>query len=357
MSSPYDKVKRWPGILPDKEIHFLAEKKNMISPCAPHTSGPDIISYGISSFGYDARLGTDLRLIASHDTAQKINPKSFNPDLALPLAPNDKGEYIIPPGGFVLGHTLETFSIPDDILVVCLGKSTYARCFTKDTLVHTEKDGPKTFEELIELYGENTPFDGVGIDEQTGERIITPLVSPRHVGTDTVMTVSFVAADHVTVTEDHEWIVRDIVVKNKNELWNTKRVQTKDLTPGMRIASKESEHGAHIVESVTVVSGERDVYCLTSPKTGNFALANGCFVSNCGLIVNVTPLEPGWSGQVTLELHNTTGLPIVIHPNEGICQFLFLRGESRPKVTYADRKGKYIGQRGVTLPRMSQKHI
>lgn len=354
MSGIYDKVKRWPGILPDKEIKFLAEKKNMIAPCAPHISGADIISYGVSSFGYDARLGTDLKVIMGQP-AQKINPKCFDPTLAVDLLPNEDGDYVIPPGGFVLGHTVEYFSIPDDILVICLGKSTYARCFSGDTLVHTEAHGPKSFKDLVDLYGENTPFDGVGIDEKTGERVITPLVAPRIIGKDTVSKVGFVAADSVVVTDDHEWILRDISVRDKNTLWNTRRVQTKDLKPGMRVASKESEHGAHIVESVSVISGEQDVYCLTAPKTGNFALGNGCFVSNCGLIVNVTPLEPGWSGQVTLELHNTTFQPIVIHPNEGICQFLFLRGESRPTVTYADRKGKYIGQKGVTLPRMPPK--
>ena len=74
--------------------------------------------------------------------------------------------------------------------------------------------------------------------------------------------------------------------------------------------------------------------------------------ARCGMIVNVTPLEPEWEGHVTLEISNTTPLPARVYANEGICQFLFLRGESAPEVSYADRKGKYMGQQGVTLPRL-----
>ena len=74
--------------------------------------------------------------------------------------------------------------------------------------------------------------------------------------------------------------------------------------------------------------------------------------ARCGIIVNVTPLEPGWEGHVTLEFSNTTPLPAKIYANEGACQFLFLRGNEPCEVTYSDRAGKYMGQRGVTLPRL-----
>jgi dCTP deaminase len=73
--------------------------------------------------------------------------------------------------------------------------------------------------------------------------------------------------------------------------------------------------------------------------------------ARCGIVANVTPLEPGWEGHVTLELSNTTPLPAKVYANEGIVQLLFFQGE-RPEVTYADRKGKYQGQTGVTLPRL-----
>ena len=74
--------------------------------------------------------------------------------------------------------------------------------------------------------------------------------------------------------------------------------------------------------------------------------------ARCGIIVNVTPLEPEWEGHVTLEFSNATPLPAKIYANEGACQFLFLKGNEAPEVSYADRAGKYMGQRGVTLPKL-----
>ena len=74
--------------------------------------------------------------------------------------------------------------------------------------------------------------------------------------------------------------------------------------------------------------------------------------ARCGIIVNVTPFEPEWEGYVTLEISNTTPLPARIYANEGACQFLFLKGNEPPEISYADRAGKYMGQRGVTLPRL-----
>ena len=74
--------------------------------------------------------------------------------------------------------------------------------------------------------------------------------------------------------------------------------------------------------------------------------------ARCGIIVNVTPLEPGWEGYVTLEFSNTTPLPAKIYANEGVAQFIFLKGNEKPDITYADRKGKYMKQSGVTLPKL-----
>ena len=74
--------------------------------------------------------------------------------------------------------------------------------------------------------------------------------------------------------------------------------------------------------------------------------------ARCGIICNVTPLEPGWEGHVTLEISNTTPLPAKIYANEGICQVIFFEGAERPEVSYADRSGKYMGQRGITIPRI-----
>lgn len=73
--------------------------------------------------------------------------------------------------------------------------------------------------------------------------------------------------------------------------------------------------------------------------------------ARCGIIVNVTPLEPEWEGHVTLEFSNTTTLPAKIYANEGVAQMLFLESDEVCETSYKDRAGKYMGQRGVTLPR------
>ena len=73
--------------------------------------------------------------------------------------------------------------------------------------------------------------------------------------------------------------------------------------------------------------------------------------ARCGIIVNVTPLEPEWEGEVTLEFSNTTPLPARIYAGEGVAHFLFFRGDKPCETSYADRNGKYMGQRGVTVPK------
>ena len=73
--------------------------------------------------------------------------------------------------------------------------------------------------------------------------------------------------------------------------------------------------------------------------------------ARCGIIVNVTPFEPEWEGYVTLEFSNTTPLPAKIYANEGVAQVIFFESEEECEISYKDRKGKYQGQTGVTLPR------
>jgi len=74
--------------------------------------------------------------------------------------------------------------------------------------------------------------------------------------------------------------------------------------------------------------------------------------ARCGIITHVTPFEPEWEGYVTLEISNTTPLPAKIYANEGIAQVLFFEGDEEPLVSYKDKKGKYQGQKGVTLPKI-----
>lgn len=180
-------------IMQDSWIREQAEQNGMIEPFVDEQQKQGIISYGVSSYGYDARVADEFKIFTNVDSAV-VDPKSFS-DAGFVTR---KGPVcIIPPNSFALARTVEYFRIPRDVLVVCVGKSTYARC---------------------------------------------------------------------------------------------------------------------------------------------------------GIIVNVTPLEPEWEGHVTLEFSNTTPLPAKIYANEGACQFLFLKGDDICDVSYADRSGKYQGQRGVTLP-------
>ena len=185
-------------VMPDHWIRRMAQEEDMITPFEEKMHGQGVISYGLSSYGYDARLADDFKIFTNVDNVI-IDPKNFSESS---FVIRKAQVCIIPPNSFVLSHTVEYFKIPRDILVISLGKSTYARC---------------------------------------------------------------------------------------------------------------------------------------------------------GLIVNVTPLEPEWEGRVTVEISNTTPLPARVFANEGICQFLFLKADSPCAVSYADRAGKYQGQTGVTLPRMETK--
>jgi hypothetical protein len=102
-------------------------------------------------------------------------------------------------------------------------------------------------------------------------------------------------------------------------------------------------------------AGIEEVFDITVPTLHNF-IANDFIVHNstyarCGIIVNVTPLEPEWEGHVTLEFSNTTPLPAKIYANEGVAQMLFFESDEVCETSYRDRGGKYQGQRGVTLPK------
>lgn len=100
--------------------------------------------------------------------------------------------------------------------------------------------------------------------------------------------------------------------------------------------------GSALGHSVETLHMPDDVFALCVGKST---------YARCGLIVNTTPLEPGWRGQLVIEIHNTTPLPIRVYANEGIAQLVFYKG-NRPAVTYGDRAGKYQGQTGITTARI-----
>ncbi|MGE3807711.1 MAG: dCTP deaminase [Gemmataceae bacterium] len=177
------------GALPDWQI----QRDVVIRPFADASVKTGMISYGVSSYGYDVRVGRHFKVFTNVFSAI-VDPKKFDGRSFVDI----EGDHcIIPPNSFALAETVEYLEIPRDIIAICVGKSTYARC---------------------------------------------------------------------------------------------------------------------------------------------------------GIIVNVTPLEPEWRGKITIEISNTTPLPAKIYANEGIAQILFLKTEAVCETSYADKKGKYQDQSGLTLP-------
>jgi dCTP deaminase len=178
----------------DRWIKEMAEK-GMIVPFNKEQIRKGIISYGVSSYGYDMRITDEFKIFTNVNNTI-IDPKNFNANNFIDF----KGEIcIIPPNSFILGRSVEYFKIPREVLAICLGKSTYARC---------------------------------------------------------------------------------------------------------------------------------------------------------GIIINVTPLEPEWEGHVTIEISNTATLPAKIYANEGIAQLLFIQASEVCQISYADKAGKYQAQKGITLAKM-----
>ena len=188
------------AVLCDTQIRELVA----IEPLASNGKQPGRVSFGLSSYGYDVRVGTLFKVftnVAPHGGQAIVDPKNFTDDMFVTVDTLDTGRdhIVIPPNSFALAETVETIRVPRDILAICLGKSTYARC---------------------------------------------------------------------------------------------------------------------------------------------------------GILVNITPLEPEWRGKITLEISNTTPLPAKIYANEGIAQIIFLKADRICGISYADKGGKYQDQLGLTLPRV-----
>ncbi len=179
----------------DRWIRRMALEHRMIEPFSEKQVREGVISYGLSSYGYDVRIADEFKIFTNINSTI-VDPKHFDPRSFVDF----KGEVcVIPPNSFALARTVEYFRIPRNVITVCVGKSTYARC---------------------------------------------------------------------------------------------------------------------------------------------------------GIIVNVTPFEPEWEGIVTLEVSNTTPLPARIYAGEGIAQVLFFESDEVCETSYADKKGKYQAQKGLTLPKL-----
>jgi dCTP deaminase len=381
--------------------------------------GQKIVSYGTSSYGYDVRCANEFKIFTNINSAI-VDPKAFSEDSFVDLKSD---VCIIPPNSFALARTVEYFRIPRNILTICLGKSTYARCFRGDTKVALVDGTSISLEDMAKRSDQGEDFWGYSIGPY-GRIIVSHLQHPRYIGRDSLLEITLDNQEKICCTPDHEFIRRDGRLvqagdlkpndalmplyrkkvrgyeqiyqpingyhiathqladewnlkhsvyaemnnshrhhidhnKANNNPWNIQRLNAREaLLESRRFPEEMSQfrgenkavYKNHKVTKIKALAGDHDVYCLTVPEAGNFALESGVFVKNCGIIVNVTPLEPEWEGHVTLEFSNTTPLPAKIYANEGVAQMLFFESDEVCETSYKDRDGKYQGQRGVTLP-------
>jgi len=384
----------------------------MIEPFEENQVREGVISYGVSSYGYDIRVADEFKIFTPNPYNTVVDPKHLDERSLMSF----KGEMcIIPPNSFALAVTVEYFRIPRDVLTICLGKSTYARCFRGDTRVALLDGSAPTLEEMARRSENGEMFWGYSIGPY-GRMIAALLEAPRYIGRDSLIEVTLDNEAVINCTPDHQFMTRDgrmvaadslrpgdslmplyrqlargyeMVYQPLNghiypthrlvDEWNLRHniYQDRRATVALDrigslcagapllnsnravfrrfpevISAFKGQVRNHKVQSVKTLSGDHDVYCLTVPEAGNFALEAGVFVQNCGIITNVTPFEPGWEGFVTLEISNTTPLPAKIYANEGIAQVLFFEADEPCEVSYADRKGKYNKQTGITLPRL-----
>ena len=369
-------------IMSDKWIKFKAENDQLIVPFhaesrSSNEDGTPVTSYGLSSFGYDIRLGNifrffnrsnpnnlnvEVRSVRDSIGPDVIDPVNFNEALTSRHELRDDECITIPPHGFMLGVSKERIKLGNEFTAICMEKSTLARCFTGDTKIALADGTSPTFLEAIERIKNGERLFGYSVNEEANITI-AELIEPRKIGREEILEVVLDNGEIIRCTADHKFLTLDCDYVEAKDL-----VEGQSLYPLYRTVSRGYEAvyqpmdpyskakealNIEIGENHKVVTvrkaspgweGEQDVYCLTAPEYGNFALESGVFVHNCGLCVTVTPLEAGWEGYVTLELSNKTDSPIKLTPGMGICQVLFIHGNESCEVSYADRNGKYQDQ-------------
>ncbi len=163
------------GVLPD----WMIQRDVKIVPFADGQHRPGVISYGVTSYGYDVRVDRRFKVF-TNVWGSTVDPKHFDPKSFVDV---EADFCIIPPNSFALAETVEYLEIPRDILCVCVGKSTYARCFSARTRVALVDGTSATFEELTERAGRGEALWGYSLNAH-GRIIVSELVAPRCVGRD-----------------------------------------------------------------------------------------------------------------------------------------------------------------------------
>src|SRR4051794_13637128 len=172
------------GLKPDHWIRKMALEQKMIEPFVEEQMRQGVISYGVSSYGYDLRVADEFKIFTNVYSAI-VDPKNFSPESFVDYK---GGVCIIPPNSFALARSLEYFRIPRKVLTICLGKSTYARCFRGDTRVALVDGTSPTLEEMATRAESGEMFWGYSVGE-FGRIMVTLLEAPRYIGRDSLIEV------------------------------------------------------------------------------------------------------------------------------------------------------------------------
>ncbi|HEU4617469.1 MAG TPA: dCTP deaminase, partial [Gammaproteobacteria bacterium] len=192
----------------DRWIKRMAREHGMIEPyeagqVRTNESGK-IVSYGVSSYGYDVRCADEFKIFTNINTTI-VDPKRFDERSFVDF----KGDVcIIPPNSFALARTVEYFRIPRNILTVTVGKSTYARCFRGDQRVALVDGTSAALEDMARRAEEGEDFWGYSVGE-FGRIVMTKLEAPRYVGRDSLIEIELDSGEKIRCTPDHVFIRRD----------------------------------------------------------------------------------------------------------------------------------------------------
>src|SRR5260221_8837452 len=174
------------GLQPDHWIRKMAFEQGMIEPFVDSHMRKGVISYGLSSYGYDIRVADEFKIFTANPCNTVVDPKQLDERSMTSF----KGDVcIIPPNSFALAVTVEHFRIPRNVLAVTTGKSTYARCFRGDTRVALVDGTSPTLEEMATRAEKGEMFWGYSIGPY-GRVIVTLLMAPRYVGRDALIKIT-----------------------------------------------------------------------------------------------------------------------------------------------------------------------
>src|SRR5579859_6317976 len=177
----------------------------MIEPFVEKQMREGVISYGLSSYGYDLRVADEFKIFTANPYNTVVDPKHLDERSLIPF----KGDVcIIPPNSFALAVTVEYFRIPRDVLALTAGKSTYARCFSGDTRVALVDGTAPTLEDMAKRHDSGELFWGYSIG-QNGRLIVSLLDAPRFIGRDSLLEVELDNGERIQATPDHLFMKRD----------------------------------------------------------------------------------------------------------------------------------------------------